>query len=60
MRLRSDGLLFAEIRPFRREVRYRPAVTPEAVEALLADQEVAWPIFVDGSKRSFQEASNRS
>ena len=32
-------------------------VTPEAVEALLADQDgVAWPIFVDGSRRSFQQA----
>ncbi|CAJ1388345.1 unnamed protein product [Effrenium voratum] len=58
MRLRTDGLLFAEIRPFRREVRFREDVTPEAVEALLADQDgVAWPIFVDGSKRSFLQAN---
>lgn len=57
MRLRTDGVLFAEIRPFRREVRYREDVTPEAVEALLADQEgVAWPVFVDGSKKSFLQA----
>lgn len=58
MRLRTDGLLFAEIRPFRREVRFREDVTPEAVEALLADQDgVAWPIFVDGSRRSFQQVN---
>ena len=31
-------------------------VTPEAVEALLADQDgVAWPIFVDGSRKAFQQ-----
>ena len=35
-------------------------MTPEAVEALLADQDgVAWPIFVDGSRRSFQQARSR-
>lgn len=34
-------------------------MTPEAVEALLADQDgVAWPIFVDGSRRSFQQAQS--
>lgn len=50
MRLRTNGLLFAEIRPFRREVCFREDVTPEAVEALLADHDgVAWPVFVDGS-----------
>ncbi|CAE7249743.1 MSH1 [Symbiodinium sp. CCMP2592] len=58
LRLRIDGLLFAEIRPFRREVRFREDVTPEAVEALLADREgAAWPVFVDGTRRSFIQAN---
>eukprot|EP00441_Pelagodinium_beii_P044386 CAMPEP_0197632712 /NCGR_PEP_ID=MMETSP1338-20131121/9325_1 /TAXON_ID=43686 ORGANISM="Pelagodinium beii, Strain RCC1491" /NCGR_SAMPLE_ID=MMETSP1338 /ASSEMBLY_ACC=CAM_ASM_000754 /LENGTH=1225 /DNA_ID=CAMNT_0043204279 /DNA_START=145 /DNA_END=3822 /DNA_ORIENTATION=+ len=58
MRLRSDGLLYAEIRPFKREIRFREGVTPEGVEALLEENEgVAWPVLVGGPRRSFLRAN---
>ncbi|CAE8620921.1 unnamed protein product [Polarella glacialis] len=57
MRLRTDGLLYAELRPYRREIRFREDVTPEGVESLLAENEgIAWPVFVDGAKGSFKKA----
>lgn len=57
VRLRTDGLLYAELRPFRREVRYRANVTPEGAEALLAENNgIALPIFVDGPKGSSRQA----
>nr|QDO16335.1 DNA mismatch repair protein MSH1 [Lingulodinium polyedra] len=56
MRLRADGLLYAELRPFRREVRFRENVTPEGTEALLAENEgVAWPVFVDGVRGAHRQ-----
>lgn len=56
MRLRTDGLLYAELRPFRREIRFRENVTPEGVEALLASNDgIAGPVFVDGARGSFKQ-----
>jgi len=56
LRLRTDGLLYAELRPFRREVRFLENVSPEGVEALLAGNDgIAWPVFVDGPRGSFRQ-----
>nr|USW07879.1 DNA mismatch repair protein MSH1 [Crypthecodinium cohnii] len=56
LRLGTDGVLFAEMRPFRREISFRAGVTPEAVEALLLDgQGVAEPIFVASCNGAAQE-----
>ena len=57
LRFRVDGLLYAELSPFRREVRYREHVTPEGVEALLAEHEsIASPVILDGHTGAFKTA----
>lgn len=49
LRLCSDGILYVELRPSRREVYFREGVTPEGVEALLAENSgIAEPIFLHG------------
>ncbi|CAK0828154.1 unnamed protein product, partial [Prorocentrum cordatum] len=49
LRLRADGYFYAELRPYRREVRFCENVAPEGVESLLAENDgVAWPVLVDG------------